>query len=338
MEKIQDVELIKEPDAKDRTILKELFRNARAPFSEIAKKTRLTKESVAYRVNRLLDNGLLTGFNAVLDIKKMGWEIFFVYVRFRNIDIEREEEILTKLKEHKNVAWLVKCIGNYDVIIKLFVKSQAEVDTILKELESEFETNFDTHIIDTILEERAIPYIFRYELKENVDIDQKTGHTEHKFKVDNTDLLILKSLANNARFPLSELSKKIKISRDTVKYRLKQLEHNGIVIKYRPDLWPKKLGYNWYFIILKVGKLDGKTKNALEEYISAHTNVSYFYNTIGSSDMQIEIKIKTTVQLNQFLMDVRGILKKVLKRHELLTILTEYKYTYFPECLMETNS
>ena len=34
-------------------------------------------------------------------------------------------------------------------------------------------------------------------------------------------------------------------------------------------------------------------------------------------------------------MEIRGILKEKLKRHELLLILHEYKYTYFPQCLIK---
>lgn len=38
------------------------------------------------------------------------------------------------------------------------------------------------------------------------------------------------------------------------------------------------------------------------------------------------------------LMELRGILKAVLKRVELLTILHEHKYTYFPECMLVAKS
>ena len=47
-------------DLKDKRILKELFVNARMPYSTIGKKVGLSKEVVHYRVNRLMKIGLLT--------------------------------------------------------------------------------------------------------------------------------------------------------------------------------------------------------------------------------------------------------------------------------------
>ena len=113
MEQI-DEEIIENLQAKDKKILGELFDNARTPISQIAKKVRLSKESASYRLKGLLESGLLTGFNTVIDIKKIGWGAFFAYIRLRNIDIEEEKKIIDHLKNHPNIAWLVKCIGNYD--------------------------------------------------------------------------------------------------------------------------------------------------------------------------------------------------------------------------------
>ena len=112
-------------DAKDRRILGVLFGDARTPFSVVAKRVRLSKEVVNYRVKRLADSGLLVGFNTVLDMKKIGWEMFFVFIRFRNIDIEGESVILAFLKNHPSVAQLFMTMGNYDAIIKVFVREAA---------------------------------------------------------------------------------------------------------------------------------------------------------------------------------------------------------------------
>ncbi len=56
-----------------------------------------------------------------------------------------------------------------------------------------------------------------------------------------------------------------------------------------------------------------------------------------SSDVQIELRAKTTEKLNEVLMELRGILKAVLRRVDVLTILHEHKYTYVPECMLLEN-
>ncbi|MBI2574912.1 hypothetical protein HYV82_03435, partial [Candidatus Woesearchaeota archaeon] len=49
---------------------------------------------------------------------------------------------------------------------------------------------------------------------------------------------------------------------------------------------------------------------------------------------QVELRVRTNEKLNEVLTQIRGILKGSLKRFELLAILDEPKYTYFPECMM----
>jgi len=333
MEQIKDTEVLKKDlDVKDKKIIRELFRNARTPLSEIGKNVRLSKESVNYRLKRLREIGLITGFNTVIDIKKLGYQMFFVYLRLRNIDVEEEYKIISHLKNHPNVAWLIKTIGNYDFVMKIFVKDNYEMDNIIKDIEEKYNLNIDEQNTDFLVEEHAIPFSFMYEPKQKEEL-YSLKEKEMIIETNKTDLKILKLIANNARIQISDIANDLKQSRDLIKYRLKRLEKEKVILNYRPDVWPKKLGYNWYFVKLKLGKLSKDLEATLNSFLLNHPNVTYFYKTIGSSDMQIELRIKSRIKLNEVLMDLRQILKTVLKRHELLLILHEYKYTYFPECL-----
>ena len=53
-------------DLKDRKILYELDKNSRQSFADIAKKVRLSKEVVQYRVKRLQDEGYINYFSPTL--------------------------------------------------------------------------------------------------------------------------------------------------------------------------------------------------------------------------------------------------------------------------------
>ena len=335
MEQIDEF-IVEKLQAKDKKILRELFDNARTPISQIAKKVRLSKESASYRIKGLLKSGVLTGFNTIIDFKKIGWQAFFAYLRLRNIDIEEEKVIINCLKNHPNIAWLVKCIGNYDLIMKVFAKDIIEFDSVLKSIESQFKNNIDECTKDVIIEEHPVPFSFLYDGSKKIVFFQKKQFFSDKIQLDKTDLNILQQIANNARIPISDIAANIRKSRDLVKYRLKRLEQNKIIKNYRPDVWPKKLGYNWYFVVLKVEKLSEELANKFNGFLFDHPNVTYFYKTIGSSDYQIELRVKSSVELNKILMELRSLLKRVLKRQELSVILFEYKYTYFPDALLST--
>ncbi len=324
----------KELDAKDRQIIGALFENARTPVSAIAKRARLSKEVVNYRIRRMMASGLLVGFNTVIDVRKIGWEMFFVYIRFRNINISEENRIIGFLINHMNVAQLFRCIGNYDAVLKVFARSYAEAAAIMKDIEAAYKDNIDEYSIDAISEESAVPFSFLYEHAKNKRLHYMEKKEAEKVILSKTDLLILRELSKNARMNLAGMATKLKTSREILKYHVKKLERSRIILKYRPDVLPKVLGYNWYFLIIKTGKMDALMSNKLESFLLNHTNVTYFYKTAGSSDVQVELRVKTNEKLNEILMQLRGILRSVLKRSEMLAILDERKYTYFPDCVM----
>ena len=329
---------MQELDQKDRNVLRELFDNARKPFSAIAKRARMSKEVVNYRVKRMLDSGLLIGFNTVIDVRRLGWKMFFIFVRLRNLDMSEEQEILQSLKQHRNVAWLVRCIGNYDAVIKIFVRSTEEADDIVKWIEAKHAAHIDHQEIVYLSEEHAVPLSFLYQTKE------QTIHTireteKELYSLSDIEITLLKALAKHARMPLAEIAEKTGLPRELLAYHLKKLEKEEIIKKYRPSAWSgiKALGYNWYIITLKLGKLQESMSNQLKSYLLHQKNVTYFYKTIGESDLEIEVRVKSTIELSTLLMEIRTLLKTALKRQEILIVLDEHKYTYFPECLMETS-
>ena len=117
---MESQDLIGKLGAKDRKILKELYKNARSPVAKIAKASGLSKESTNYRIKRMLDLGLMTGFNTVIDVKKIGWQSFFSYISLRNIDFDTEEKVIEYLEKvsdiFKSMTWDLK---NMVELIKL---------------------------------------------------------------------------------------------------------------------------------------------------------------------------------------------------------------------------
>ncbi|MBI2572247.1 Lrp/AsnC family transcriptional regulator [Candidatus Woesearchaeota archaeon] len=320
---------------KDRKIIAELYDDARKPYSEIAKNVKLSKEAVAYRVKRMLELGLFTGFNTIVDVRKLGWKVFFAYMRFKRIDIRKEEEILTQLKDHPHIAWQVKCIGNYDVIIKFFVHNHEEMSEIMRDIEDEYKEYVDTYMTEYIVEEQPVPLSFLFDTITPRVYPQ--SHAPRTTSITQQDLAILQIMAKNCRVSMIDISQQIGVARETVAYRVKRLEQEGVIIKYRPEVWSgtQKQGYNWFFVALRLGKMTHALEKTLFTYLWNHPHVTFYYKTSGLAEVQVEVRVKTTIEFNAFLMEIRSILKNVLKRHELLLILDEQKFTCLPACVVK---
>ena len=87
-------------------------------------------------------------------------------------------------------------------------------------------------------------------------------------------------------------------------------------------------------VMLKLNESNKSAHKKLQYYIINHPNMTYYYKSVGKHDIQFEIRLKTSDKLNKILMEIRTILKDELKSYELSIILKEFKYTYFPDCLM----
>ncbi|HIH16908.1 MAG TPA: winged helix-turn-helix transcriptional regulator, partial [Candidatus Diapherotrites archaeon] len=73
-------------DELDCKILYELDCNCRQSNAAIGKKLRVNKNVVNYRIGKLLENGFIDRFYAVVDSPKLGFQTFRVYLKFSILD------------------------------------------------------------------------------------------------------------------------------------------------------------------------------------------------------------------------------------------------------------
>jgi DNA-binding Lrp family transcriptional regulator len=95
---------MKRLDLKDRKILYELDINSRQSFNELSKKVGLSKDSVIYRIKKLQDSGIIKHFHTVIDVGKLGFISFRLYLKLQNSTPQKEAEIIKFLKSQKIVT------------------------------------------------------------------------------------------------------------------------------------------------------------------------------------------------------------------------------------------
>ena len=109
-------------DSLDRKILSELDGDSRQAYSELAKKVRTKKDTVKYRIDRLIENEIIDGFYTVIDYSKLGFLLFRLYIQTEGIPETKKQELLKYLKDHKNVNLLFRITGIYHISFDVWVK------------------------------------------------------------------------------------------------------------------------------------------------------------------------------------------------------------------------
>ncbi|MFA7576414.1 MAG: winged helix-turn-helix transcriptional regulator, partial [archaeon] len=94
-------------DLKDRKILYELDLNSRQPNVAIGKKVFLSKDSVSYRINKLIENKIITGLITRINATKLGYSFYNVFLKYQNIDLVVENELVKFILTHNQIGWVV---------------------------------------------------------------------------------------------------------------------------------------------------------------------------------------------------------------------------------------
>ena len=126
-------------DKKDKKILNAMIHDGRASVSDIARKTGMPRDSVHYRVQRLLKTKVIRFIHTLIDPVKLGYPIY-TYVAFTlsNFDNAREEKFYRFLTEHRNIVYVVKTTGKWDRMIAISAKTLEHFDTIMRDIRHEF--------------------------------------------------------------------------------------------------------------------------------------------------------------------------------------------------------
>ncbi|AZZ37044.1 transcriptional regulator AsnC [Bdellovibrio sp. qaytius] len=105
-------------DDLDRKIIKELFKDARASYVDIAKKLTVSNATIHQRVNKLRLHGILKGFVPLIDEVKMGFTVSsLIGIYLKNA--KDSQLVLEKLNKMPEVLEAYYTTGSYALIIKV---------------------------------------------------------------------------------------------------------------------------------------------------------------------------------------------------------------------------
>lgn len=126
-------------DGNDKKIIEQLQLNCRQTIQEIAKKTKLPRDVVQYRIKRMEENGLIRQYHAFVNPSLIGYPLY-VYVGFSllNIKPEEEKQFINFLKSNKQIIYVAKNSGKWDFSIGVCAKDYANFDNVLKEIRAKF--------------------------------------------------------------------------------------------------------------------------------------------------------------------------------------------------------
>ncbi|MBT4824790.1 winged helix-turn-helix transcriptional regulator [Candidatus Woesearchaeota archaeon] len=272
-------------DKTDRKILAELDKNCRIPSTRLAKIVMKSRQAVEYRINQLVKKGIITSFNAAFNPHKIGYKLYKIYLKLRNIPQEKKK-LFTFLKSSGLVYWMGEFSGSWDLIFGVFCKNDHGFYEMKNELLSKFSKIIVEEAGDILVDVKQ--YSKMYFTNEIVSPVMFAGEIVNN-ELDELDFSILGNIVNDARIPINELAKKVNTTPTIVRGKLKRLEQKGIIIQYRIGINLNKLGLELYKAIIKLDRYTKEDELKLLEYISRLPNVHYFIRNIWQLEPELVV-------------------------------------------------
>lgn len=310
-------------DALDRQILGELDLNSRQSISAISRKLRQGRDRVEYRVARLLHEGVIRRFTAILNFYRLGLTIYKICLKIEN-DQKRLGKFIKVLEGHPRVYWLAQCDGSWDVIFTAiakdgheFLQIQNEVLQGISDLIIEFDvfTLVNAHFFQKnyLTQGKAIGWLLGGEPKSAV--------------LDETEIGVLKLLCEDARMQAVDIASRLKTSEAIVKYRIDKLEAEGIIAGYRAVLNLPKLGMEFFKAQLFLRDHDVPTERELLRYCQEHPNITYYIEQLGRCKLEVECEVGGYGEYNAIIQEMRERFPRLIRNVETTLVHTEqYKW------------
>ncbi|TDE28705.1 MULTISPECIES: Lrp/AsnC family transcriptional regulator [Flavobacterium] len=119
-------------DEFDINIIKELEKDGRMAYSAIAANLKISNTMVHQRINRLTEQGILTGIKPVINEKKIGYD----WGSFTGITLNKDQDSDRIIEELKNIPEITECYyitGSFTLYIKIIAKDHEHMRKVLYE-------------------------------------------------------------------------------------------------------------------------------------------------------------------------------------------------------------
>jgi len=120
--------------------------------------TDLNIDTVRYRIAKMIKSGIIVSFIPAFNYAAMGLNFHVLLVSLPTLNSEKENTLISFLKNNKHTVWSAKTIGKYDIIIYFCTKNSEEINESINELRNIFGDGIQNY--DLLIANEEFKYIY----------------------------------------------------------------------------------------------------------------------------------------------------------------------------------
>jgi len=273
-------------DLFDKKLLYELDKDASQSLSVLAKTIKRSKQFVLYRMNRLEEEGVIQGYSAIIDMSKLGYFTFRVYLKLQQLTVTEKNALIKHINTKHDQVWSITSMhGKWDLALFLGVKKISEFHTIWESMMGKFKQKISTYNVTV--------YAPIYNFNRTFFLDKKAQTNVRVYgegsaeKIGEVDHRIIEAYAKNIRQPVTQLAEELNLSPTSVRKRIKDLEKKKIICGYKVKINLHALGYVGYRVDIEL--VSTHRNKELFEYCREHPYIYQVNKSIGGADFETEM-------------------------------------------------
>lgn len=149
-----------------------------------------------------------------------------------------------------------------------------------------------------------------------------------EYKLDDTDVRILRELQKNSQLTVKELAAKVHLSASPTFERQKRLEHEGYITRYMAVVDAQKAG-NGIMVLCNI-RLKQHSEEMIQQFIDAVQDIDEItecFNTSGEYDFLIKVYARDMHAYQQFMQHRLGAMSCLGSLHSVF-VMSETKNTH----------
>lgn len=325
----------RELDDKDQHILYWLMRNARMPLTEISKNTGINKDTIKYRIVKLIDDGVINGFSVIVDFGKLGYGVHIIFMKIRNFNKEFEGILDVYIDKNPAIWWAEKLSGRWDLCITFISLDVWNYRELLSNIKKFMGEQIDDHEVTQIYNDYKVvcaPFCKYIKPDDRFPSGRISEKSVKDKTIDEMDIKILRLLGKNCRISNINIGELLGISHDVVRDRIKRMEKSGVLRGYMCVMNPWPANYDLYILNLKLtANMLKEKKQEFLRYLVESKNTLAVEESGDKWSFFLFILARNPGEYNEILLGIRTKFSDIITDFESMIVIKEYKYNEFPE-------
>ena len=122
--------MMEKTDELDRKILRIITKSARIPFKDVAEKCGVSRAAVHQRVQKMFDNGIITGSSYHVEPKTLGYQLC-VYIGIKMEKASMYNQVISALEKIPEVVEAQYTLGEFGLLIKVYAHDNEHLLSLL---------------------------------------------------------------------------------------------------------------------------------------------------------------------------------------------------------------